>query len=413
MRLAVVLVLSVAGLAACKKEEAKPLPSPFGSGSQARPKPEQVTPPFDLKNPPADVTTTASGLKYKKIIANETGIAPSRNDTVLVTYTGWKQSTGDTFFTNHTGKPMPLPLATAAPGFTEAMQLLKKGEKAMLWVPPAIGYMGPPSAKAETLVYEVEIIDVIPAPSIPADVAAPPATAQKLKSGLPYVIVRPGTGTDKARYFDTVTYNYTAWDTNGRMFDSTEMKKKPNTLEPFHASKPIEDVLGVMTAGERARLWVPAEAMFAGGNRVVPGMPKGQLCYEVEVLQISKKPEPPPVPADVAKPPADAKKSPKGVFYHVLKAGAGPHPAPTDKVKVNYTGWNTEGRMFDTSTTKGQPVEFGLNGVIAGWTDALQLMSVGDKFRMWIPEELAYKGAPNKPQGMLVFEIEMLEIEAP
>ncbi len=394
---------------ACKKEPAEPPPSPF-AGSATRPKAEQIAPPFDIKTPPADATTTPSGLKYKKIITNDSGAAPGRNDTVLVTYTGWKQSTGDTFFTNHSGKPMPLPLANAAPGFTEAMQLVRKGEKAMLWVPPAIGYMGPPTGKGETLVYEVEVIDIIPAPPIPADVAAPPATAMKLKSGIPYVVIRPGTGADKARYFDTITYNYTAWDANGRMFDSTEVKKKPNTLQPFHASKPMEEILGQMTAGERTRMWVAQEAMFAG-TRTTPTMPKGQLCYEVEVLQISKNPEPPPPPADVAKPPADTKKTAKGVFYRVLASGAGgPHPAPTDKVKVNYTGWTTDGRMFDTSTTKGQPVEFGLNGVIAGWTDGLQLMSVGDKYLLWIPEELAYKGAPNKPQGMLVFQIEMVAI---
>ena len=66
--------------------------------------------------------------------------------------------------------------------------------------------------------------------------------------------------------------------------------------------------------------------------------------------------------------------------------------------------------MFDSSVTRGKPAEFPLRGVIAGWTDAIPVMSVGDKVRFWIPEELAYKGSPG-PQGMLVFDVELLEIK--
>ena len=131
-------------------------------------------------------------------------------------------------------------------------------------------------------------------------------------------------------------------------------------------------------------------------------------------MSIDKGVEPPATPADVAKPPADAKKTPKGVFYKVLKPGkGGPHPKPTETVKVHYTGWNTDGRMFDSSVIRNEPSEFSLQGVIAGWTDGIPVLSVGDKGRFWIPEELAYKGSPGKPQGMLVFDIELLEIKAP
>jgi len=77
---------------------------------------------------------------------------------------------------------------------------------------------------------------------------------------------------------------------------------------------------------------------------------------------------------------------------------------------VHYTGWTTDGKMFDSSVQRGQPASFGLSQVIPGWTEMVQLMSVGEKVRTWIPEELAYKGRPGAPQGMLVFEIELLEI---
>src|SRR6185295_2971181 len=122
----------------------------------------------------------------------------------------------------------------------------------------------------------------------------------------------------------------------------------------------------------------------------------------------------PETPKDVAAPPKDAKKSPKGVSYKVLKAGkGGPKPKASDTVKVHYSGWTTDGKMFDSSVTRGQPAEFPLTGVIAGWTDGIPVMSVGDKVRFWIPEELAYKGAPGRPQGVLVFEVELLEIKDP
>ncbi|MBA3391748.1 MAG: FKBP-type peptidyl-prolyl cis-trans isomerase [Deltaproteobacteria bacterium] len=389
-----------------------------GSGSAAtpeRPKAEQITPPLDIKNPPADAVKTPSGLTYKKLVVNEAGTSATRNDTVLINYTGWRQSTGETFFTNKgRGQPMPLNLATTAAGFTEAMQLVKKGEKAMLWVPPEIGYKGPPQGAPETLVYEVEVVDIVPAPPIPGDYKAPPPTAQALPSGAKYVVVRPGTGKEKARSFDTVTFHYTAWDQEGRMFDSTEMRKRPATVPPYRQSAVMEDVLTTMTAGQRIRFWVDAEKMTAGG-KPQPGIPTGLLCYELEILQIAKAvATPPPVPGDVGKPPGETKKTAGGVAYKILKTGkGGPKPAKTDVVRVHYTGWTTDGRMFDSSVVKGEPAEFALDKVIPGWTEGIPVMSIGDRVRFWIPEELAYKGQPGRPQGMLVFDVELLEIKPP
>jgi len=406
----------------CQQAEEKPkLSTATGSGSNAavvpvRAKSEQIKPPLDLANPPIDANKTSSGLIYKKLTSVDGGSPAKRNDTVMINYTGWRQATGETFYTNRDkSTPMPLPLANTAPGFTEAMQLLKKGEKAMLWLPPSIGYKGapPPGTAPETLVYEVEVVDIVPAPPVPPDVGAPPVGAQSLKSGIKYVVVQPGTGKDKARYFDTVTFNYSAWDHEGRMFDTTELRKRPATVPPFRQTAAMEEILTSMTAGQRARFWMPAERMNQDG-RPLPGMPAGVLTYEVEILTIEKGKEPPRVPSDVAAPPAGASKTPKGVFYKVLASGkSGPKPATNDVVRVNYTGWTTDGRMFDSSVIKGEPVEFSLGGVIVGWTDGIPVMSVGDKVRFWIPDELAYKGSPGKPQGMLVFDVELLEIKPP
>ena len=413
----VLVTLVALSLCACQKTDSQPASDQklaVGSGSKF--KVEQVPPPVDLKKPPADAVKTASGLIYKKTQLNAAGTAPKRNDTVLINYTGWKPSTGETFYTNKSrGTPMPLNLSTTAPGFTEAMQLLKTGEKAILWVPASIGYKDvQKGATTETLVYEVEVVEVHPAPVVPADVAAAPANAETTKGGTKFVIVRPGTGTDKAKSWDNVTYNYTAWDDTGRMFETTEMKKRPSKIAPYRQAATLEEVLTMMTAGERVRVWSTGEKMAPNG-KVAPGLPTGAVCYEIEVITIEPGVEPPPVPSDVAKPPSDAQKTAKGTFFKVLKSGGktGPKPKATDTVKVNYTGWTTDGRMFDSSVIRKEPAEFSLQGVVAGWTDGIPQMSVGDKFRFWIPDELAYKGAPGRPQGMLVFDIELLEIKAP
>ncbi|MGE3513145.1 MAG: FKBP-type peptidyl-prolyl cis-trans isomerase [Vicinamibacterales bacterium] len=117
-----------------------------------------------------------------------------------------------------------------------------------------------------------------------------------------------------------------------------------------------------------------------------------------------------PAPPDVAAPPSDAKKTGSGLAYKVLTPGRGTdHPTATSEVRVHYTGWTTDGKMFDTSQG-GLPAEFPLNRVIKGWTEGVQLMVVGEKTRFWIPESLAYRGE-RAPYGMLVFEIELLRIK--
>jgi FKBP-type peptidyl-prolyl cis-trans isomerase len=416
MRGLMILVVTL-GVFACKKADDNRPPSTGSQALQAAATPAkgpQVPPPLDLNTPPADAIRTASGLVYKRLVANDAGAQPKRNDIVMINYTGWRQSTGETFFTNRaSGKALPLNLAQTAPGFTEALPLLHQGDKAVLWMPPSIGYKTPPSTgKPETLVYEVEVVEITSAPEIPADVAKPPATATVAKGGEKLVVVRPGTGKDKARPYDTVTFNYTAWDADGRMIDTTELRKRPVTAAPYKQSTVMAEMLAEMTAGERLRFWVDAEKMINGG-KPVGGVSKGQLCYELEVLQIAKaEHEPPPTPPDVARPPADARKTAKGVSYRVLKAGpaGGKHPTENDSVKVHYTGWTTDGKMFDSSQLRGEPATFGLHGVIPGWTDGIPVMAVGDRVRFWIPEDLAYKGVAGKPAGMLVFDVELLEI---
>jgi FKBP-type peptidyl-prolyl cis-trans isomerase len=104
-----------------------------------------------------------------------------------------------------------------------------------------------------------------------------------------------------------------------------------------------------------------------------------------------------------------------GMQYLAIKEGTGPKPKANDQVKVHYTGTLINGTKFDSSVDRGQPATFPLNGVIPGWTEALQLMSVGSKYKLFIPGKLAY-GEGGQPAGgigpneLLIFEVELLEI---
>ena len=121
----------------------------------------------------------------------------------------------------------------------------------------------------------------------------------------------------------------------------------------------------------------------------------------------------PQTPPDVAAPPADALRTPSGLASKVLRVGLGQqHPGLRSSVKVHYTGWTPDGKMFDSSVVRNEPAVFTLVEVIPGWTEGLQLMVAGEKRRFWIPGPLAYDNIPrpDAPKGMLVFDIELLEI---
>jgi FKBP-type peptidyl-prolyl cis-trans isomerase FklB len=106
-----------------------------------------------------------------------------------------------------------------------------------------------------------------------------------------------------------------------------------------------------------------------------------------------------------------------GLEYKVLKSGTGKTPTLKDTVKVHYQGTLIDGTVFDSSIQRGEPVVFPLDGVIPGWTEALQLMKEGDKFQLFIPPKLAYgaAGAGDKigPNAVLIFEVELIDIEKP
>lgn len=122
--------------------------------------------------------------------------------------------------------------------------------------------------------------------------------------------------------------------------------------------------------------------------------------------------DPTDTPVDVAAAPAYAEVTASGLASHVLRAGTGDvHPTAQSHVTVHYAGWTADGEMFDSSYSRDQPATFPLNRVIAGWTEGVQLMVVGEIRRFWIPVEMAYNNRPGRPMGMLVFDVELLDVQ--
>jgi len=246
----------------------------------------------------------------------------------------------------------------------------------------------------------------------PADVAAPPADADKTTSGLASKILRAGTGTSHPHAWDDVTVQYTGWTTDGKTFDSSAAHGDSATFNLKDVIAGWTEGVQLMVVGEARRFWIPSKLAYGDSPR--PGRPAGMLVFDVELLNIAPGKKPIEAPSDVAAPPKNAITTASGLAYVTLTKGNGKyHPHPRDRVRVHYSGWTTNGKLFDSSVARGEPAEFPLNGVIKGWTQGVQLMVVGDKTRFWIPGELAYGNSPSRPgvpAGMLVFDIELLEI---
>jgi peptidylprolyl isomerase len=241
---------------------------------------------------------------------------------------------------------------------------------------------------------------------VPPDVAAPPADAEKQPSGLSSKIVTPGSGTEKPAPTDVVTVHYTGWTTDGKMFDSSFTRGTPSMFPLNRAILGWRECVQLMTVGETRRCWVPQNLAYNGQA----GRPAGTVVFDIRLLDTRTAPTVP--PPDVKGPPADAKRTASGLAYKVLKPGTGARrPSPFSSVVVHYTGWTTDGKMFDSSVARGQPTTMSLDMVIKGWTEGVGLMVEGERTRFWIPESLAYKGEAGSPRGMLVFDIDLIAIK--
>lgn len=243
---------------------------------------------------------------------------------------------------------------------------------------------------------------IIPAPP---DIGAPPNDAMKSSTGLISKMIKPGSSDEKPIATDVVTVNYTGWRSDGMMFDSSVARGQASTFPLDKVMAGWRECVMLMTIGETRRCWVPQALAYNGRA----GRPTGTVVFDIELIDFRPSPLIP--PPDVKGPPDDAKRTPSGLAYKVLRPGKGTRsPSPFSQVLVHYTGWTTEGRMFDSSVPSGMPRSLRLDEVIKGWSEAVPMMTEGERMRLWVPEKLAYEGKSD-PKGMLVFDIELVAIQ--
>lgn len=417
--LSIVLLRSLA----CKKETTSngPKAAATETSTTAGTEDTDLSAPTNVANPPADAKRTPSGLAYKVLNASESEKKPSLYDSVEVHYSGWTQD-GNLFDSSvKRGRPATFGLRAVIPGWTEGLQLMTEGEKARLWIPAALAYgekPARPGAPAGQLTFDVELLKIIPGPEplpAPDDVAEVPKNATRTASGLAYRILEKGSGTEKPAAEDRVLMHYTGWTQDGTMLQTTRQQNRPRMVSLERAPlKGWVEALQLMSEGDKARVWLPASLAF-GDKPPVAGAKPGPVVFDLELVKVHRAPKPIAAPGDVAKPPKSATTTASGLAYRVLKKGNGKtRPQATQRVKVHYTGWTADGKMFDSSVARGQPATFGLNQVIKGWTEGLQLMVEGEKARFWIPGKLAYGDdpvRPGAPAGQLTFDVELLEIQ--
>jgi peptidylprolyl isomerase len=239
-------------------------------------------------------------------------------------------------------------------------------------------------------------------PLPPPDLKTPPDDAQKSADGLLSKTLEAGTAGEHPGDADFVHVRYAVWKaSDGSVIDFTR-SEIPTFVEMYKLLPGMREMFAQMTPGERSRAWIPASL---GAGKIKEG---DMFVVDAQLVDVV---HPPSTPADLAAPPADATKNSSGLAYKILAPGVGTvHPRKRDKVLVNYSGWTTDGKMIDSSIVKGEPAELSLEQVIPGWVEGLELMTEGEKVRLWIPQKLAYKGEAGMPAGMLVFEVELIKI---
>jgi peptidylprolyl isomerase len=361
---------------------------------------------------------TSSGLKADRLAEGKANTAPKPGDRVKVHYTGCLAD--GTKFDSSLDKGRPLEFVVGVgmviEGWDEGLPLMDVGSKWKLRVPAALAYgaEGLPRAKippGADLVYEIEMVEVEPGKPLPGFRAADAAKQKATASGLKWEELEEGTGATLSAS-DVVEMRCTIWTTDGKLvFDSTalgapiagqvESARFTRTGEKF-----LAEALLLMKETGKARFEVPPGLCW-GETKVLPRLPPNTATvWQIDVLRTIRF-----QPLD----PAKTKKTASGLEYEVIAEGTGATPGPASGVAVHYTGWLENGTEFDSSHRRGQPMTFGLNQVIKGWTEGLQLMKEGSTYRFRISAALAYgERSPTEkipPNSTLIFEVELLKTD--
>jgi peptidylprolyl isomerase len=360
---------------------------------------------------------TASGLEYT-IKEKGTGKKPMAGDKVVVHYTG--RLTNDTVFDSSVKRGQPFSFTLGAgqviQGWDEAFQLLQVGDKATIKFGPELGYgaQAQGSIPANSiLIFDVELLDVIEGLR-PWDVKGKDTITTA--SGLKYVMVKENKAGDKVEVGSKASVHYSGYFKDGKMFDSSVERGQPFSLKVGvgQVIQGWDEGIALLHKGEKAKFIIPYQLAYGEEGRppVIPA--KSDLIFDVEIMDVQKIVAP--KLYDITN--LEAKKTASGLTYYEVNRSASTNRAMAGKtVKVHYSGYLANGKMFDSSIERGEPIEFplGQGQVIPGWEEGIALMNVGDKLRLVIPYALAY-GEQGRPpvipaKADLTFDVELVDVK--
>jgi len=377
--------------------------------AQEKEKSQKVKNPITVK--------TASGLEYT-ITEKGNGKKPKVGDMLMVHYTG--KLTNDSVFDSSIkrGSPFSFKVGTGQviKGWDEAFLLLHVGDKATLKISPELGYGDRPSGPIppnSTLIFDVELLDLVESPE-PWDVKGKDTVT--LSNGLKYIVIKENKSAEKALLGTKVTLNYSGYFKDGKPFDSSVERGQPFTVKMGSGQviKALEDGIALMHKGDKTKFYIPSKLAYgeSGHPPIIP--PNSDLIFDIEILDVQ--PVVTPTLFDITG--KEMKTTPSGLKYYEVVKSNNPIKATAGKtVKVHYSGYLADGKMFDSSVERGEPFEFelGKGQVITGWDEGIALMSIGDKFRLVIPYYLAYGEQGRLPmipeKAELTFDVELIGVK--
>ncbi len=241
-------------------------------------------------------------------------------------------------------------------------------------------------------------------------------------SGLQYMVLEEGPKDGATPVStDLVVVHYVGTLKDGIEFDSSRARGAAATFRLNGVIPGWTEGVQLMSEGDKYRFFIPPDLAYGkrGGGPLIG--PNEALIFDVELIKVQNPERNLAAANEFLEENAKkdgVKATPSGLQYQVLAEGeeGGASPQAADKVKVHYQGTLLNGTEFDSSYARGEPIEFPLNRVIAGWTEGVQLMSEGDKFRFFIPPDLAYgetgtPGGPIGPNEALIFDVELIEVK--
>lgn len=290
------LLCSTLALCACKSKPAKEQSVPSASASAAAAPVSSAIdpnypPPPDWQNPPAQAQRSESGLISLQLAAGQGAQRLTENDLVDIRYTVWKGD-GAVFSTTGDGHQR-VDLNKQIAGLREALLQMAVGEKRRLWIPFKLAFGSLPkihNAPQTDLIYNVELVRIVPRPALPPDAATPPKDAKFTKSGLAYKVLEPGTGSEHPGPKARIEMSYSTFQPDGTLYMSTLTRYDSETAQMRMLPAGMFEGAQLMVEGELTRFWIPGKLAYGEERPGAPAAPfeppRGPLVVDMRVIKI-------------------------------------------------------------------------------------------------------------------------------